>query len=220
MAVIKKGILGGFKGKSGTVVGYELNGQSIIRGLPQERSTKPTEKELINREKFKVSQIWLKPLVDFLRVGFQGYQPTYQGFVAAKSYNYKHALKTDDGENFYMDPSQVLVSYGTLEQVENPTMELSSNELTISWGKGGNFQYDDKMMVMAYCIEKETVVFNTTIALQQKKKAVLEMPPRIFDMDFHVYLAVVSEDRKNRSNSQYLGKISVPASKKSLATVL
>jgi hypothetical protein len=115
MAIAKNGINGNFSGKAAKVVGYELYGQQIIRSIPRERSTKPTEKELINREKFKTSQLWLQPLIDFVRIGFQNYKPTFQGFVAAKSYNSKHALKSDNGINFYIDPSLALVSYGNMD---------------------------------------------------------------------------------------------------------
>ncbi len=35
MAVLKNGANGGFSGKVGSIVGYELNGQDVIRGLPK-----------------------------------------------------------------------------------------------------------------------------------------------------------------------------------------
>ncbi|MNL13348.1 hypothetical protein D3C87_1342520 [compost metagenome] len=34
MAILKAGINGPFSGKVGSVVGYELNGQTVIRSLP------------------------------------------------------------------------------------------------------------------------------------------------------------------------------------------
>ena len=38
MAIIKNGILGGFSGKVGTVVGYTLYDQDIIRGLGERKA--------------------------------------------------------------------------------------------------------------------------------------------------------------------------------------
>ncbi len=35
MAIIRKGILGGFEGKVGNIIGYNLRGQNIIRSVPR-----------------------------------------------------------------------------------------------------------------------------------------------------------------------------------------
>ncbi len=209
MAVIKTGIHGGFRGKVATVVGYQLNGQDVMRGLPRKRTVPPTAKELLNRAKFKVSQDWLSPITDFLRIGFQDYRPTYQGFVAAKSYNSKHALKTDDGITFYIDPNLALVSFGTLEQADAASVDVSvANKITVNWDKRGSYSYNDHAMVLAYGIESGKVEFNTAIAKRQNGTATLAIPGYA-NRNFHVYLAFVTDDRKNRSNSQYLGEVVV-----------
>ena len=138
MAVIKTGIHGGFRGKVARVVGHQLNGRDVMRGLPRRRTTPPTAGELPNRARSKVPQDWSGPITDFLRIGFQDYQPTYQGFVAAKSYNSKHALKTDNGIDFYIDPSLALVSFGTLEQADTASVDVSvANQITVNWDKRG-----------------------------------------------------------------------------------
>ncbi|TCC96987.1 DUF6266 family protein [Pedobacter hiemivivus] len=208
MAIIKKGILGGFKGKSGTVIGYHLKGQDLMRGIPRERSTPPTKKELVNRAKFATSQIWLQPLIEFLRVGFQGYAETYEGFVAAKSYNSKHALK---GENpdFYIDPKLALLSFGDMDQSEKASaVSESPGTVTFEWD-GGRLVYDDRAMFVAYDIEKGKACFDTAAVKRSKKTGTFEIGPDYSGKTVHVYLAFVSEDRKRRSNSQYLGAVKV-----------
>ena len=42
--------------------------------------------EVLNRKKFAAAQAWLKPIIDFVRVGFKGYNERFEGFVAAKSW--------------------------------------------------------------------------------------------------------------------------------------
>lgn len=199
MAIVKNGINGNFSGKTAKVVGYELFGQQIMRGMPRKRTSKPTEKELINRAKFKASQTWLQPIIDFLRVGFQNYQPTFQGFVANKSYNAKHALKTDDDINFYINPADALVSYGTMDQLVNPSVAATKPlQLTFEWDKGKNFVYSDQVMVLAYAIEEQKAIFNTALAPQQNGTATLHIPAEYKAKDFHIYIAVVADSRKNR----------------------
>ena len=45
MAISKNGILGGFSGRIGNVVGVKLNGEHILRTLPRPSKKPPTEKQ-------------------------------------------------------------------------------------------------------------------------------------------------------------------------------
>jgi hypothetical protein len=208
MAIIKNGILGGFKGKAGTVVGYQLYGQDIMRGLANERSKPFTENELTNQQTFKDLQLWLKPLTVFLRVGFQNYAPTFQGFVAAKSYNSQHALVKDDA-GVHIDPSLALVSFGDQEPaVTASAVAESVNSITFNW-EGGKHESDDRAMFLVYDVEKGMADFDTAAIRRSAKKGTFQLHENYSGKAVHVYLAFVSEDRKTRSNSQYLGIVNV-----------
>jgi len=52
MGKIKTGILGGFQGKVGTVIGSTWRGESIMRALPKTAAKAPTESQRIQRLKF------------------------------------------------------------------------------------------------------------------------------------------------------------------------
>ncbi|MBE9600825.1 DUF6266 family protein [Pedobacter sp. MC2016-24] len=210
MARQKNGILGNYIGKLGTVVGFEINGIGYSRSLPRQRTKAATPAELLNRQKFACSQAWLQPLTAFLRVGFQDYTTTYQGFTAAKSYNSKHSIKLV-GEVFEIDPSLALVSFGDMEQtaahaaaVESPT------SIRFSWEKVASHAYDDRCMLMAYDVDNENAYFETAGVKSGKLTDVLKMDPRCLGKTLHVYLAFVAENRKRRSNSQYLGTLTMP----------
>lgn len=208
MSIIKHGILGNFSGKTGTVVGYELMGQGIMRSLPNERTKPPTENELANRKKFANVQAWLQKITPFLRVGFQNYAPTFQGFVAAKSYNSKNAV-VGTFPNFEIDPALALVSFGTLPQAtEANVVSEVSRTISFTWS-GGNHAYDDRCMLMAYDTVNGNAVYETAGSRRQLGKAELKLEERWSGKKVHIYLAFVTEDRKNRSKSQYLGEITV-----------
>lgn len=210
MAVARNGINGNFRGKVGSVVGVELNGQQVLRGIPRKRTSLPTEKELLNRLKFAVSQKWLEPLTDFLRIGFKGYQPTYQGFVAAKSYNQKNALESDGNGGFLINPELALVSWGTQPLPLTTNISCKENqELIYEWSTEYKGEYNDQAMLVAYDIENGRVFYNAGAAKRNCGTAKLKLEQHYAGRIFHLYLAFIADDRSSKSNSTYLGSVVV-----------
>lgn len=207
MAIIKNGILGGFSGKVGTVVGYTLKDQEVIRGLGEGRKAPFTEGELRNQTAFSTPQAWLQPITQFLRVGFKDYAKRYEGFNAAKSYLSKNAVKSDDA-GFYIDPELALVSFGDMDLAETASaVSESPGTVTFRWS-GGRCEHDDRAMFMLYDIDAGSAEFDTA-AVKRQLGAGVFTAEAFSGKSVHVYLAFVSEDRKRRSNSQYLGVIPV-----------
>lgn len=207
MAVLRNGPNGGFSGKVGSVIGYQLNGQDIIKGLPKKRKRKKISKlEQANRDKFALTQAWLGPLVDILRIGFKDYAPTYQGFVAAKSYNSKHALKqTEDGKP-YIDPALFLLSYGTLTLPESISMERSENKIIFTWSTEGSQRTLDQAMLVAYVPQAKIYKSDVAAAKRYTGTASLSIPKQLPEgYDIHIYIAFIAFDHSQRSNSKYLG---------------
>lgn len=212
MAILKNGINGGFSGKVGDVVGYVVNGRTIIRAKPKERTSPPTEKELLNRKKFAVAQEWFWRLTDVLRIGFQDYHPNYQGFVAAKSYNQKHALQTDENGEFFINPELVMISLGTQPLPKEISVESSEGqELFFKWTKDEPYKYNDHLMALAYDVDSKEVHarFRTSLAIMATGSAIFKLAESEKGRSFHIYIAFVAEDRKQRSNSKYLGKVTI-----------
>ena len=56
MGKIKQGILGGFKGKVGTVIGASWNGSAYMKGLPQSQKDPKTAAQLAQRNFFREVQ--------------------------------------------------------------------------------------------------------------------------------------------------------------------
>jgi hypothetical protein len=54
MATFEKGILGGFSGKIGNVVGARWRGKDIMRSVPRSSSRLPTESQLYQRDNFRM----------------------------------------------------------------------------------------------------------------------------------------------------------------------
>lgn len=62
MGTIKQGILGGFSGKVGTVIGSSWKGFSYMRGRAQSVKNPRTEGQVEQRSKFALTLDFLKPI--------------------------------------------------------------------------------------------------------------------------------------------------------------
>ncbi len=71
MGNIKQGILGGFSGKVGTVVGSNWKGISYMRAIAPSIRDARTAKQLAQREKFKLVLGFLRSVQSYVRVGFR-----------------------------------------------------------------------------------------------------------------------------------------------------
>ncbi|KQR70230.1 DUF6266 family protein [Pedobacter sp. Leaf176] len=211
MATLKNGILNGFSGKIGAVVGYQVGDNFFIRSLPKARKNF-TEKERINQAKFKLVQNYLHPFADVLKVGFRNYYTKTGGFRAALAFTRKEALKGDD-DTFYIDPTVLKISGGLLEQAINPQVVFSEDlEVLISWHTTGiNSKNEaDQLMLLIYDSENMnalTKVFNG--AFRKDGSLKVKLKDNMQGVKLDIYIGFVAADRSAQSDSQYLGTFEV-----------
>nr|WP_121271289.1 DUF6266 family protein [Pedobacter schmidteae] len=213
MARVKNGILGGFSGKVGTVVGYNLGQESYIRSRPIRRA-KYTDNELANMARFKLVQDCLSPLKDLLKVGFKGYGTKTGGYRSAVSYTRKVALVADDA-GFYIDPALLKVSGGNLPQAASPSVAYESPlKIKFNWNIS-DVPYEfssDQVLLVVYDMEEKTAltcIFNG--AFRNAGTQTIELTADYKGKTLHTYIGFVAADRSAQSDSQYLGTVSVPA---------
>ncbi|MFC3157917.1 DUF6266 family protein [Chryseobacterium arachidis] len=113
MARITKGILGGFSGKVGTIVGANWRGQDIIRSTPKPNSRPPSEKQLLQQTKFKLVIDFLKPVKNIQRKYFGTGSGSKSRVNMAVSYTINEAIQMtgDIPELMY---NKVLITKGDL----------------------------------------------------------------------------------------------------------
>lgn len=162
MAILKEGINGPFSGRVGNIVGYQLNGQNIIRSLPRvPKNRKPTEAALANRRKIAAVSKFLRPLIRVLRFGYRGVAPKGSRigpFQAAQSHTFRHALDYGDDGTPYVNPEKVLVFRGELEGPTQIEAERHEGGIRVTWDNTG--QYKGKILaLLAYVIDEEIVLF-------------------------------------------------------------
>ena len=133
MGKIKQGILGGFKGKVGTVIGSSWNGIAYMRGLPQSQKDPKTAAQIAQRDFFRevqdlVGQLSYEQLVFLFPESVQGMsrrnllvkQLSNDPLVAEGS---KHADLAD------------ITSLGNAPTADLPDVSIvaSRSAVTISW---------------------------------------------------------------------------------------
>lgn len=70
MATFSKGILGGYSGKVGNVVGVRWRGKDILRSLPSKNTQAATQAQLNQRDRFTVAMRFVTPIKDILSAYF------------------------------------------------------------------------------------------------------------------------------------------------------
>jgi len=210
MGRIPNGINGPIVGKVGTVIGSSRNGKAYVKGPYKKRTKKVTRVELGNRNKFGMSQRWLKPLLDFVREGFSKYKKTSGAFVTAKSHLLLHAFE-GTAPDIRINPALVKLSTGELPLPADMAVALTGpGQLQFTWD-AANIDYShqyDQVMMLAYDIEHVAAYYHTTGQFRSTGSDTLNIDPTA-GKTYHIYLAFTSADRSVQSESVYLGAITV-----------
>lgn len=210
MATIRNGINGGFTGKVGSVIGYELNGQWVIKGLPRssKKNKKGTEKQKVCRSGFAKMQSFLQPLIPFIAVGYnlESKMRMMTAHNAAKSYNMLNALDA----NGDIDCSKVCLTFGSLIGVANPTVVKDEVGFRFSWGNNADnklIRRMDQAMVMAYNLKNGRTYFKLSGARRSELTETVQIPAFERGNEFQTWISFISDDRQAIAISSYTGII-------------
>lgn len=210
MAILKDGVNGGFTGKVGSVIGYQLNGQWVIKGLPKpnKKNKKGTADQNKCRGKFTLMQGFLSTVLYFIRVGFnlEAKLRMISAHNVAKSYNMLHAF-SEDGQIIY---SKIRLTQGDLQGADEPTVAAAENGLQFSWNNKlvtGFQNTDDQVMLLAYNKESKKAYYFLSGARRKKGTDLLEIPDFYKGNAFHTWISFIADDRESISNSVYVGLI-------------
>ena len=140
MGKIKQGILGGFKGKVGTVIGSSWNGIAYMKGLPQSQKDPKTDAQIAHRAFFSEVQDLVSQL-------------TYEQLVflfpnSAKGMSRRNALVQQLSAAKVVENGAMHVNLANLTTIGNaPTAELpdvtitaSRSNLNITWDKENDWR--------------------------------------------------------------------------------
>ncbi|MDD4227585.1 MAG: DUF6266 family protein [Mariniphaga sp.] len=212
MGTIKQGILGGFSGKVGTVIGGSWKGISYMRSQAQSVSNPRTEGQVNQRTKFTLALEFLKPITDAIRVGFKLYAQKQTAFNAAMSYTLANAISGTSSSDYSLEYANALISRGSLTSAANGAATASSGNIVITWDDNsdvGSATSTDKAIIVVLNASKSEAITDTAGATRSAGTQTIGVPSDWSGDEVQVYLGFVSEDSKEVANSDYLGAVTV-----------
>lgn len=210
MGVLKNGLFGGYTGKLGNLVSYQVLNKEVVRIIG--KSNKPaTRKQLVCRQQMAVVTRFLKPILPFIRAGFELAARTSNMYPQNKalSYNKTQALK-GAYPNIEMDYPKVRVTEGELMVAQDPLVSQSGNLLTFSWAGMAPSNWPrsrDQVMMLAYFPDQEMACSILSGARRSEGLDKMEIPDNLSGQRIEVYISFVADDRKSIANSSYLGRL-------------
>ncbi|SEW40169.1 hypothetical protein SAMN05428988_5242 [Chitinophaga sp. YR573] len=211
MARLDNGILGGMYGVIGNLEIYMLNGKYIARSRRCKSTKPPSEKQLACWKRMAVVIKFLSGFVPYVQVGFAytAEKKGWNGHNAATSYQIKHTL-TGQYPDYTIDYSKVRLTEGAMSTENiNAAVIQQNNSLVFTWTADLSYKHSsDRVMLLAYAPALNEAVYTVGGARRMDGRDVLLLPDSSWqEKVIEIYFSFVSENRKQCTNSIYLGQI-------------
>ena len=211
MGIINKGILGGFSGAVGPVVGSSWKGINYMKTLPSKKSKTSSVAQIEQQLKFSLIIHFLQTFTALLEVTFKNYANEMTAFNSAFSYNIKNAV-TGKSPDFVVDYPNALVSRGNLPNVAGPTaIAAAGGTIVFAWSDNsgtGNALPTDKVILAIYCESMDTSIYTTGNTTRNALTETLDVSA-FSGKIVQTWIAIVSENENDASNSYYTGQLTV-----------
>ncbi len=214
MGIIHLGILGGFKNKTGSVVGAYWRSLNVMRGVPRKSNKAPTEAQLLQQSKFKLVTEVLSYISPLIKTGFAAKAKINTPMNLAVRRHLEDAVIVAGGLVSF-DYSKLKFSEGpllpgSLISVTSPAV----SQIEFSWENNQTNDIDvdasDKISVLAYNKDKGRFVRGYGVAARSLEVYVLTVPAEWSGDNIMCYYSFSSVKVKNLvSGSEYLGTISM-----------
>ena len=206
MARITQGILGGFRGKVGTVVGSSIFGIDVMRAYQPDVHNPQTVSQTIQRNKFSILIPQLRRILSIIHIGFAKAAIKMSAYNAAVKANIVSALEPD-GNTWAFMPSGLKTAIGSLVGFSNAADDNSvSGSVTLTWDdnslvEGANSE--DKVYALALNYDTSNIVKSLGVKKRSDGTLTLDISGFEGGSDYDVYLFLVSDTNGSISDSIY-----------------
>ena len=210
MGTFKKGILGGFRGKVGSIVGVHWRGKYVMRSVPEHKGGPPTEEQRKVRERFGLVASFLNPMKPIIGKYYGKKQKDKSPFNLATSYHIREAV-LEVGDDFVMDYPKVLISKGDLAGLQSPVLTPSAaNVLQLDYADNtgqGFAKADDRLLVVLFLPNFGEYQLFTPAGTREETVVNLPLPPYWSGQDILAWGTFVDAEGKRAATSSYLGEV-------------
>lgn len=211
MGTINKGILGGFSGKVGNVVGGTWKGIDYMRSKTSRRNFNPSQAQLEQQVKFGLAIRFVQTMSGLVETSFRNFAVRKTGINSALSYTLKNAI-TGTYPTYSIQYPDVLVSRGDLPNALGPAVTSGAGSiLTWSWTNNsgvGIAKATDKALLAAYCPALNQCIYTTAGANRSAITDSLNLGA-FSGQQVHTWIGFISEDGQNVASSMYTGMVTV-----------
>src|SRR5664279_107599 len=206
MGTFKTGILGGFNGTVGTVVGSTWKGISVMRARPKGRKGSFTPSQLQQQARFALMISFLQPLSTLMNLTYKKAAIRMSGFNKVFSENLKNAI-AGLYPAFTIDYSKVVLSRGVVPNVNNPVAaSTAAGKLVFTWTDNTKATdlalSSDIVFVAAYNEALNQWIFLSSAAARNAATFTLDVTP-FSGKPVQSYMGIMSADRNKTGPSIY-----------------
>lgn len=212
MGRLKNGPNGGFSGKAGSIVGSSWRDIYYIKGL-QKKVTKPRSMgQLVQQAKFGLAVKFLHPIKDILNMGFGNVNPQgATGYNMAISHLLQNNIK-GTYPDFEIDYPAVQFTLGKMVLPERAEMKTEGSMLKLNWSTesaGINSGTKDRVEIIMYSPKEIAYYHVPGFHIRNNGAAEYDFSDTTKGLILHVYLFLYAWNRKQWSNTLYLGEVLV-----------
>ncbi len=211
MATIPNGILGGIKGRVGTITGYNRYGVDVIRSAKSTGTVHATPKRTEQRNKIAVCNSFLNPFkgTGFFGKTFPAHGHTGSGHNRAASAVMNLAIITTNNGPA-ISYAKVLISKGALPGVENATAAVgSARNIQFTWTNNsctGTAKETDQAVLVAYFPGENKVVYSLSGGTRASGSGNLPVGG-VAGLAVETWIGFLSNDEKDAADSVYTGTV-------------
>lgn len=207
MGVIKQGILGGFSGKVGSVVGTSWKGRAVMKAMPLSVANPRTTGQVVQRNKMTglvgISKMFLGGTIAIMDNPFSGNISGYNRFVQRNISNMQ-----DNGSAYANNFDFSKGVLGKIKLSSTVVANAGSSTITISWtSEDSPYNLNNDKVIIAVVNSNLTEVLNagTHVGSRSTTGTTVVSVNRALPPggDIYVIAMAIREDKKYCSDSSY-----------------
>jgi hypothetical protein len=211
MGTIQNGILGGFSGSVGPVVGSSWKDIQVIRSRPPLRRRKSTPDQLSQMKKMELVSRFMAPVTDLLNKVYHQGLVKMSPFNKAMSYNMRNAVE-GKFPDFRIYFPRVVLGIGDLLNPElTATKSEAMGRISFFWidnSYEGSARSTDQAFAAIYCSEKDSWLTRSGGAQRNAASYTLDITG-FSGKTVHAFIGFLSDGGKFVSTSQYVGLVNI-----------
>lgn len=193
MGIIRQGILGGFAGTVGAVVGSSWKGIATMRSRPLSVTNPRTNAQVNNRTNFKaLSALGSSLLSGVIKPLNDRFAQRMSGFNQFMTWN--SGVFTDNGATF--DGASLVLSRGRLGITPTDELLVGSSDVEVAWVTGiqGSFQNEnDRAYIVILDSDANVLAVSSGVKKRSEQSANLNLG-RALPAGSFIYLSFLRED--------------------------